>query len=102
MNPYLSTLIVLLSTASVGLAQAPRAAIVTGEIHNAPSREIEFRHEPLLALGPSQHHIVLDDQNRFALLLDIPKESSAPGLTKASNTSTSLSLSNLAIVCMRS
>ena len=34
---------------------------------------IEFRHEPLLAPGPSEHHIVLDEQNRFALLLNIPK-----------------------------
>ena len=39
MKPYLSILIALLSTASVGLAQAPRTAIVTGEIHNAPSRD---------------------------------------------------------------
>ena len=73
MKPYLCILIALLSTASVGLAQAPRAAIVTGEIHNAPSRQIEFRHEPLLAPGPSEHYIVLDEQNRFALLLNIPK-----------------------------
>ena len=73
MNPYLSILVALLSTASVGLAQTPHAAIVTGEVHNAPSREIEFLHEPLLAPGPSQHHIVLDEQNRFALLLNIPK-----------------------------
>ena len=73
MIPYFRILVVLLSTASMGLAQSPHAAIVTGEVHNAPSREIEFRHEPLLAPGPSQHHIVLDEQNRFALLLSIPK-----------------------------
>ena len=73
MNLYLCVLVAMLSTASVGLAQAPHAAIVTGEVHNAPSREIEFHHEPLLAPGPSQHHIVLDEQNRFALLLNIPK-----------------------------
>ena len=73
MKPYLCVLVALLSTASVGLAQAPRAAIVTGEVHNAPSREVEFRHEPLLVPGPSQHHIVLDEQNHFALLLSIPK-----------------------------
>ena len=73
MIPYVRILVALFSTASVGLAQAPHAAIVTGEVHNAPSREIEFRHEPLLAPGPSQHHIVLDEQNRFALLLNIPK-----------------------------
>ena len=73
MIPYFRILVVLLSTASMGLAQSPHAAIVTGEVHNAPSREIEFRHEPLLAPGPSQHHIVLDEQNRFALLLNIPK-----------------------------
>ena len=73
MNLYLCVLVALLSTVSVGLAQAPHAAIITGEVHNPPSREIEFRHEPLLAPGPSQHYIVLDDQNRFALLLNIPK-----------------------------
>ena len=73
MKPYLRILVALLSTASVGLAQAPRAAIVTGEVHNPPSREVEFRHEPLLASGPSQHPIVLDEQNRFALLLNISK-----------------------------
>ncbi len=73
MKPYLRILVTLLSTASVGLAQAPRAAIVTGEVHNPPSREVEFRHEPLLASGPSQHPIVLDEQNRFALLLNISK-----------------------------
>ena len=73
MKPYLSILVALLSTASVGLAQAPRAAIVTGEVHNAPSREVAFHHEPLLAPGPSEHHIVLDEQNRFALLLNISK-----------------------------
>ena len=73
MNPYLCVLVALLSTARMGLAQAPDAAIVTGEVHNPPSREIEFRHEPLLAPGPSEHYIVLDEQNRFALLLNIPK-----------------------------
>ena len=73
MKPYLSILVALLSTASVGLAQAPHAAIVTGEVHNPPSREVEFRHEPLLAPGPSEHPIVLDEQNRFALLLNIPQ-----------------------------
>ena len=73
MNLYFRILIALLSTASVGLAQASRAAIVTGEVHNAPSRDVAFHHEPLLAPGPSEHHIVLDEQNRFALLLNISK-----------------------------
>ena len=73
MNLYLRILVALLSTASVGLAQAPRAAIITGEVHNPPSRDIAFHHEPLLAPGPSEHHIVLDEQNRFALLLNIAK-----------------------------
>ncbi|MDE2733931.1 MAG: hypothetical protein OXI72_06035, partial [Gemmatimonadota bacterium] len=82
MNPYLCILVALFSTASIGLAQAPRAAIVTGEVHNAPSREIEFRHEPLLAPGPSQHHIVLDDQNRFALLLNVSKGTFVTGIYK--------------------
>ena len=73
MNLYLRILVALLSTASVGLAQAPHAAIVTGEVHNPPSRDVAFHHEPLLAPGPSEHHIVLDEQNRFALLLNISK-----------------------------
>ena len=78
MNAYSAALVALIAPLSLCLATAsaqsqPRAAIVTGEVHNAPSREIEFHHEPLLAPGPSQHHIVLDDQNRFALLLNIPK-----------------------------
>ena len=80
MNPYVCVLVALLSTASVGLAQAPRAAIVTGEVHNAPSREVEFRHEPLLASGPSEHHIVLDEQNRFALLLNVSKGTLVTGI----------------------
>ena len=80
MNPYLCILVALLSTASVGLAQASHSAIVTGEVHNAPSREIEFRHEPLLAPGPSEHPIVLDEQNRFALLLNIPQGVLGTGL----------------------
>ena len=78
MNPYSAALMALIAPLSLCLAAAsaqsqPRAAIVTGEVHNSPSREIEFRHEPLLAPGPSQHYIVLDEQNRFALLLNIPK-----------------------------
>ena len=78
MNAYSAALVALIAPLSLCLTATstqsqPRAAIVTGEVHNAPSREIEFRHEPLLAPGPSQHHIVLDEQNRFALLLNIPK-----------------------------
>ncbi len=73
MNRYLRILVALLSTASVGLAQSSRAAIVTGEVHNPPSRDVAFHHEPLLAPGPSEHHIVLDEQNRFALHLNIAK-----------------------------
>ena len=73
MKPYLCVLVALLSIASIGLAQAPRAAIVTGEVHNPPSREVEFSHEPLLSPGPSEHPIILDEQNRFALLLNISK-----------------------------
>ena len=78
MNVYSASLMALIAPLSLCLAtasaQSPRrAAIVTGEVHNHPSREIEFHHEPLLAPGPSEHHILLDDQNRFALLLNIPK-----------------------------
>ena len=82
MNPYLCILFALFSTASMGLAQVPRAAIVTGEVHNAPSREVEFHHEPLLAPGPSEHHIVLDEQNSFALLLNISKGVRVTGFYK--------------------
>ena len=70
MNPYRCVLVALLSTASVGLAQAPHAAIITGEVHNAPSRDIEFRHEPLLAPGPSEHYIVLDEQKPLCPALE--------------------------------
>ena len=78
MNVYSAALMALIAPLSLGLTAAsaqnpPRAAIITGEVRNSPSREVEFRHEPLLAPGPSQHHIVLDEQNRFALLLDIPQ-----------------------------
>ena len=74
MNVYSAALIALSLCLTAASAQnQPHAAIVTGEVHNAPSREIEFRHEPLLAPGPSQHYIALDEQNRFALLLNIPK-----------------------------
>ena len=74
MNAYFAALMALILCLYATSAQSqPRAAIVTGEFHNPPSREIEFYYKPLLAPGPSQHHIVLDDQNRFALLLNIPK-----------------------------
>ena len=78
MNVYVAAIVALIVPLSLCLAPAsaqsqPHAVIITGEVHNPPSREIEFRHEPLLAPGPSQHHIVLDEQNRFALLLNIPK-----------------------------
>ncbi len=74
MSVYSAALMALSLCLTVASAQSqPRAAIITGEVHNPPSREIEFRHEPLLAPGPSEHPIVLDEQNRFALLLNIPK-----------------------------
>ena len=82
MNLYLRILVTLLSIASVGLAQSPRAAIVTGEVHNPPSLDVAFHHEPLLAPGPSEHHIVLDEQNSFALLLNISKGTLVTGLYK--------------------
>ena len=58
MNAYSAALVALIAPLSLCLAAAsaqsqPNAAIVTGEVHNSPSREIEFRHEPLLAPGPS-------------------------------------------------
>ena len=74
MSVYSAALMaVSLCLTTVSAQSQPRAAIVTGEVHNAPSREIEFRHEPLLAPGPSEHPIVLDERNRFALILNIPK-----------------------------
>ena len=78
MNVYSAALMALIAPLSLCLDAAsaqnpPRAAIVTGEVHNPPSRDIAFHHEPLLAPGPSEHHIVLDEQNRFALLLNISK-----------------------------
>ena len=74
MNAYFAVLMALTVSASLGLgaaSAAPPAAVVTGEVHNPPSREVAFHHEPLLALGPSEHTIALDEQNRFALLLNI-------------------------------
>ena len=78
MNVYVAAIVALIAPLSLCLAPASaqsqsHAVIITGEVHNSPSREIEFRHEPLLVPGPSEHHIVLDEQNRFALLLNIPK-----------------------------
>ena len=74
MNAYFAVLMALTVSSSLGLgpaSAAPPAAIVTGEVHNPPSREVAFHHEPLLAPGPSKHTIVLDEQNSFALLLNI-------------------------------
>ena len=83
MSVYSAALMALSFCLTVASAQSqPRAAIITGEVHNAPSREIEFHHEPLLAPGPSEHPIVLDEQNRFALLLNIPKGILVTGLYK--------------------
>ena len=63
MSVYSAALMALSLCLTVASAQSqPRAAIITGEVHNPPSREIEFRHEPLLAPGPSEHYIVLDEQ----------------------------------------
>ena len=74
MNVYSAALMALSLCLTAASAQSqPRAAIVTGEVRNPPSQEIEFLHEPLLAPGPSQHYIALDEQNRFALLLNVPK-----------------------------
>ena len=87
LNVYSAALMALIAplTLCLGAASAqsqPRAAIVTGEVHNPSSREIGFRHEPLLAPGPSEHHIVLDEQNRFALLLNISKGVLVTGIYK--------------------
>ena len=87
LNVYSAALMALIAplTLCLGAASAqsqPRAAIVTGEVHNPPSREIGFHHEPLLAPGPSEHHIVLDEQNRFALLLNISKGTFVTGYYK--------------------
>ena len=87
MNVYSAALMAIVASVSLCLGTAsaqsqPHAAIVTGEVHNSPSREIEFRHEPLLAPGPSEHPIVFDEQNRFALLLNIPKGVLVTGLYK--------------------
>ena len=61
MKRYLSILVALLSTASVGLAQqAPRAATITGKIHNPPAREIEFGYRSSLSPTESEHLVVLD------------------------------------------
>ena len=68
MNVYSAALMAIVASVSLCLGTSsaqsqPHAAIVTGEVHNPPSRDVAFHHEPLLAPGPSEHHIVLDDQN---------------------------------------
>ncbi len=73
MKLYLSILVALLSTASVGLAQAPHAATLTGTIHNPPSREIEFGYRSSLSPTTSEHLVVLDSENRFALTFPVPQ-----------------------------
>ena len=73
MKLYLSILVALLSTASVGLAQAPRAATITGKIHNPPAREIEFGYQSSLSPTRSEHLAVLDSENRFAFTFPVPR-----------------------------
>ena len=73
MKLYLSILVALLCTASVGLAQAPRAATITGKIHNPPAREIEFRYTSSLSPTRSEPLVVLDSENRFALTFPVPR-----------------------------
>ena len=73
MKLYLSILVALLCTASVGLAQAPRAATITGKIHNPPTREIEFRYTSSLSPTRSELLVVLDSENRFALTFPVPR-----------------------------
>ena len=73
MKLYLSMLVALISTASVGLAQAPRAATITGKIHNPPAREIEFGYQSSLSPTRSEHLVVLDSENRFALTFPVPR-----------------------------
>ena len=70
MNAISAVLMALIAPLSAASA-ASHAAIITGEVHNPLSREVAFHHEPLLAPGPSEHTIALDEQNRFALLLNI-------------------------------
>ena len=73
MKLYLSILAALLCTASAGLAQAPRAATITGTIHTPPSREIEFGYRSSLSPTTSEHLVVLDGENRFALTFPVPQ-----------------------------
>ena len=83
MNVYSAALMALSLCLTTASAQSqPHAAIVTGEVHNPPSRDVAFHHEPLLAPGPSEHHIVLDEQNSFALLLNISKGTLVTGFYK--------------------
>ena len=73
MISYRVILVALISTASVGLAQAPRAATITGKIHNPLAREIEFGYLSLLSPTRSEHLVVLDSENRFALTFPVPR-----------------------------
>ena len=83
MSAYSAVLMALIFCLDATSAQSQsHAAIVTGEVYNPPSREVGFSHEPLLAPGPSEHHIVLDEQNHFALLLNIAKGTFVTGFYK--------------------
>jgi peroxiredoxin len=73
MKLYPIILAALLSTASVGLAQAPRAATITGKVHNPPAREIEFGYRSSLSPTASEHLVVLDGENRFAFTFPVPR-----------------------------
>ncbi|MCE2449572.1 MAG: TlpA family protein disulfide reductase [Candidatus Latescibacteria bacterium] len=74
MKLYLSIFVALFSTASVGLAQqAPRAATITGKIYNPPAQEIEFGYQSSLSPTRSEHLVVLDSENRFALTFPVPR-----------------------------
>ena len=73
MKLCLSILVALLCTASMGLAQALRAATITGKIHNPPAREIEFGYRSSLSPTRSELLVVLDGENRFALTFPVPQ-----------------------------
>ena len=79
MKLYLSLLVALLSTASVGLVQAPRAATITGEIRDPTSREITFSYQPPSALGSAEERVVLDSLNRFTCELPVVRGALARG-----------------------
>ena len=81
-NTYCNLLITILIASSACLVSAQSqssVAIITGEIRNPTSREIEFSYQPPSAIGSGEEHVALDSLNRFACELPVVRGALARG-----------------------